>query len=148
MARRKTPQTTPLAIVGRRLAQLRREIERFDTPGADAFDHPAFRAAVNEQEALIEQAMGLQPVTLQDAATLALCISEQVGLVGFDMPRDEAQPIYERIETATAGILLVFRNMGLPLADLGPIEADYEISRHRFMPPLARQAHEERSADA
>ena len=106
-------QTTPLAIVGRRLAHLRREIERLDAEAARAWETPEWNAAVNEQDALIEQAMGLQPVTLQDAATLALCISEQVGLLeGFDMPRDDAQPIYERIDTAIAGILLVFRNMG------------------------------------
>jgi hypothetical protein len=137
-------QATPLAIIGRRLAQLREEIERLDTPGGGGFDNPEWKARVNEQDALIEQAMGLQPVSLQDAATLALCVSEQVGLLeAFDMPRDDAQPYYDRIGAAVAGILLVFRGMGLPLAEIGPIDADYEIGRHTFMPPLACRAREE-----
>ena len=95
-----------------------------------------WQAAIDEQDALIIHAMSLQPVTLNDAATLALCVSEQVAyLEGFDVPRDDAEPYYERISTAVAGILHVFRSVGLPLADLGPIDADYEISRHSFIPP-------------
>ena len=104
---------TPLAIVGRRLAQLRAEINRLDTPGGGAFDNPQFSAVVNEQDTLIEQAMVLQPVTLLDAGTLALCIYDQVGYLE-EVDVDNAQPFYERIQTAVAGILLVFRNMGMP----------------------------------
>ncbi len=74
MARTDT-QATPLAIAGRRLAQLRAEVDLLDIPGETT--EPEWQAAVSESDTLIE-AMGLQPVTLRDAATLALCISEQV----------------------------------------------------------------------
>jgi hypothetical protein len=139
-------QATPLAIVGRRIAQLREEIDRLDTDRS--WEKPEWTAAVDEQDTLVEQAMALQPVTLQDAATLALCIARQNGyLEDFSVPRDDAEPYYERIGTAVAGILLVFRNMGVPLDDIGPIEADYEIRRRKFMPPLGcRACEEERTA--
>jgi hypothetical protein len=138
-------QATPLAIVGRRIAQLGKLIDRLDT--AKAYEKPEWKAATDEQGTLIEQAMALQPVTLQDAATLASCISRQNGyLEDFDVPRDDAEPYYERIGTAVAGILLVFRNMGVPLAEIGPIDADYEIRRRTFMPPIVHQACEEGAA--
>ncbi len=40
MPRRKAPQTTPLAMVGRPLAQLRREIERLDADTARVWEKP------------------------------------------------------------------------------------------------------------
>jgi hypothetical protein len=53
--------------------------------------------------------MGLRPVTLIDAATLALCVAEQPGyLEDFEVCR----AIHERIGTAAAGILLALRNLG------------------------------------
>jgi hypothetical protein len=62
-----------------------------------------------EQDDLIHQAMGLRPVTLIDAATLALCVAEQPGyLEDFEVCR----AIHERIGTAAAGILLALRNLG------------------------------------
>lgn len=86
------------------------------------------------------EAMGMRPVTLENAGTLALCISQHISYLDeHEVEREDAEPFYRKISTAIAGILLALRNAGVSL-EFGPEEADYEISRRDLPPAVPREA--------
>ena len=117
-----------VSIIGIRLAELRRHTDQLDRD----FDSwgPEWDRLLDEQAALTDQAMTLRPETLADAGTLALCsLTQLVYLAECPVEREEAEPIYARLLTAVRGILLILRESGVPLDDVGPIAADYEIGR-------------------
>ena len=131
-----------VSIIGTRLAKLRRDTDQmdrdFDSWGAK------WDRLLKKQAALTDQAMTLRPETLADAETLALCsLTQLVYLAECSVEREEAEPIYTRLLTAVRGILLVLREAGVPLDDVGPIAADYEIGRSF---PAARAVAEARLA--
>jgi hypothetical protein len=117
---------------GVRLAELRdrlTEIDETTNPTQAENDYPEWDVVYDELWRLGGEAMAMRPVTLEDAGTLALCISHHISYLDeYEVPAADAQPFYERISTAIAGILLALRNAGVSL-ELGPVEADYEISR-------------------
>ena len=74
--------------------------------------------------------MTMRPASLADAGTLALCAALDLNhLNEHDVPREDDEPVYERLLVALRGILLVLRDAGVPLDDLGPIEGGHEIGR-------------------
>lgn len=117
-----------VSIIGTRLAELRRHTDQLDRD----FDSwgPEWDRLLDEQAALTDQAMTLRLETPADAGTLALCsLAQLVYLAECPVQREEAEPIHARLLTAVRGILLVLREAGVPLDDVGPIAADYEIGR-------------------
>jgi hypothetical protein len=116
-----------------RLAELRDrliEIEEGDKPA----ENPDWDPVYDEVWRLGGEVMKMRPVTLQDAGTLALCISQHISeLVELELPEEQARDFFYKIAKASAGILLALKNAGISL-DLGPAEVDYEISRRKLPP--------------
>ena len=121
-----------VAVLGPHMAALRRQSDHLEK--VDGLDQPQPRTAwsqmIDELDALAEVVMTMRPASLADAGTLALCaVLDLNRLNELDVPREDAEPVYERLLVALRGILLVLRDAGVPLDNLGPIESGYEIGR-------------------
>jgi hypothetical protein len=127
---REIAPVTPLTEIGKRLHMLDAEMRRLEKLGV--LDCPAYRQIDDEHERLIKQAMTMQPVTLKDAAALALCVADHAGyLTDHIVPPEDAEPYHERIELANSSILLALVKAGIKTDDIGPHDAEYEIWRHQ-----------------
>ena len=124
--------SSSIAVLGRHIATLRCQSDHLEEAGGLDQLQPgtAWSQMIDELDTLSETVMTMRPASLADAGTLALCAALDLNhLSDFDMPREDAQPIYERLLVALRGILLVLRDAGVPLDELGPIESGYEIGR-------------------
>jgi hypothetical protein len=116
-----------------RLAELRDRLSEIEE-GEEPNGNPDWDPTYDEIWRLGGEVMRMRPVTLQDAGTLALCISQHVSeLVELEIPEEQARDFFDKIAKAIAGILLALQNAGVAL-DLGPVEVDYEISRRKLPP--------------
>ena len=121
-----------VAVLGPHIAALRRQSDQLEKLGG--FDQlrpgTAWSRTIREVDTLAETVMTMRPASLADAGTLALCaVLDLNRLNEFEVGRKDAEPVYERLLVALRGILLVLRDAGVPLDDLGPIESGYEIGR-------------------
>jgi hypothetical protein len=125
---------SPLTEIGKRLHALEQEMIRLEN--LDLFDGQAYR----QLDKVLHQAMVVEPVTLRDAAVLALCVADHIGaLTSLIMPPEIELEIKKRIEFANSPILLALMKAGIRMDDVGPHDAEYEVSRHRsYMPTVWR----------
>ena len=125
-----TIPASALTEVGKRLHALGQEMIRLEELGL--FESPTYRQLDERHDDLLRKAMAMEPVTLRDAAVLALCVAEHIGaLTGLDASPEISRAMQARIEYANSSILLALMKAGIRMDDIGPYDAEYEVSRHR-----------------
>ncbi|MCB8878261.1 hypothetical protein [Acidisoma silvae] len=128
-----TSLASPIAALGIQMQAVGQEMLRLENISLSQSD--IYRQLDDLHDGLIYKAMASEPVTLRDAVVLALCVADQAGFLDdCELQPEDAAPFHRRIVKANASILLALMKAGVRTDDIGPHNAEYEVSRHRHEP--------------